>query len=97
MVCNLMFDIHTEWDRVSRDDILETEYRVVDQVKKLLSVAEASEVPFIVVTNELGMGIVPDNKLTRVYRDIAGRVNQMLAGAAHEVYFCVSGIPVKIK
>ena len=41
--------------------------------------------------------IVPENRLSRIFRDIAGRVNQMLAKAADEVYLCVSGIPVKIK
>jgi adenosylcobinamide kinase/adenosylcobinamide-phosphate guanylyltransferase len=43
------------------------------------------------------MGIVPENKLSRIFRDIAGRMNQILAKSADEVYFCVSGIPVKIK
>jgi len=43
------------------------------------------------------MGIVPGNRLSRVFQDIAGRVNQMLAKNADEVYFCVSGIPVRIK
>ncbi|MBN2796792.1 MAG: bifunctional adenosylcobinamide kinase/adenosylcobinamide-phosphate guanylyltransferase, partial [Clostridia bacterium] len=49
------------------------------------------------VTNELGSGIVPENRLARLFRDIAGRVNQYLAQAADEVYLVVSGIPVKIK
>jgi adenosylcobinamide kinase/adenosylcobinamide-phosphate guanylyltransferase len=56
-----------------------------------------SDIPFILVTNELGMGLVPENALGRIFRDIAGRMNQVLAKAADEVYFCVSGIPVKIK
>ncbi|WP_186803966.1 bifunctional adenosylcobinamide kinase/adenosylcobinamide-phosphate guanylyltransferase, partial [Salmonella enterica] len=49
------------------------------------------------VTNEVGMGIVPENRLARHFRDIAGRVNQRLAAAADEVWLVVSGIGVKIK
>jgi adenosylcobinamide kinase/adenosylcobinamide-phosphate guanylyltransferase len=51
----------------------------------------------IVVSNEVGLGIVPDNPLARKFRDSAGMLNQKMAQAADEVYFTVSGIPVKIK
>ncbi|MBN2396904.1 MAG: bifunctional adenosylcobinamide kinase/adenosylcobinamide-phosphate guanylyltransferase [Deltaproteobacteria bacterium] len=51
----------------------------------------------IVVSNEVGMGIVPDNKLARDYRDRLGFLNQRTARAADEVYLLCSGIPVKIK
>ena len=43
------------------------------------------------------MGVVPDNKLSRVYTDIVGRINQYIASISDEVYFVVSGIPMKIK
>jgi len=49
------------------------------------------------VSNEVGMGIVPDNMLARTFRDVAGRANQKAAAAAAEVYLCVSGIPMKVK
>ena len=51
----------------------------------------------IIVSNEVGMSIVPDNKLARAFRDIAGSMNQKIAGISDEVYLVVSGIPVKIK
>jgi adenosylcobinamide kinase/adenosylcobinamide-phosphate guanylyltransferase len=51
----------------------------------------------IVVSNEVGLGIVPDNPMARKYRDFAGMLNQKMAGAADEVYFTASGIPVRIK
>jgi adenosylcobinamide kinase/adenosylcobinamide-phosphate guanylyltransferase len=51
----------------------------------------------IVVSNEVGLGIVPDNPLARKFRDFAGMLNQKIAQAADEVYFTASGIPVKIK
>jgi len=51
----------------------------------------------IVVSNEVGLGIVPDNPLARKFRDFAGMLNQKVASAADEVYFTASGIPMKIK
>jgi adenosylcobinamide kinase/adenosylcobinamide-phosphate guanylyltransferase len=51
----------------------------------------------IIVSNEVGLGIVPDNPLARKFRDFAGMLNQKMAYAADEVYFTASGIPMKIK
>ena len=51
----------------------------------------------IIVSNEVGLGIVPDNPLARKFRDFAGMLNQMVARAADEAYFTVSGIPVRLK
>jgi len=61
--------------------------------------SEARRHPGVVifVTNEVGLGIVPAEPLARRFRDCAGRCNQIMAAAADEVYFLVSGIPVKIK
>ena len=51
----------------------------------------------VFVTNEVGMGIVPDNALARVFRDAAGTLNQMVAQAADDVILAVSGLPLKVK
>lgn len=51
----------------------------------------------VVVSNEVGLGIVPDNPLARKFRDFAGMLNQKVARTADEVYLTVSGIPMKIK
>ena len=53
--------------------------------------------PVILVSNEVGAGIVPENALARLYRDEAGRVNQQVAAAADRVIWMVAGIPVTIK
>ena len=53
--------------------------------------------PVILVSNEIGMGIVPDNSLSRMFRDIAGITNQALAGMADEVHVVISGIPLQLK
>jgi adenosylcobinamide kinase/adenosylcobinamide-phosphate guanylyltransferase len=51
----------------------------------------------IVVSNEVGLGIVPDNPLARKFRDLAGTLNQKVAAASDEAYFVAAGIPMKIK
>jgi adenosylcobinamide kinase/adenosylcobinamide-phosphate guanylyltransferase len=58
---------------------------------------EGDHPPFFVVSNEVGMGIVPGNAISRRFRDLAGRLNQEVAGIADEVYFVTAGIPVRIK
>ncbi len=49
------------------------------------------------VTNEVGTGLVPANKMGRLYRDLLGKANQLLAQQADEVYLMVAGLPVSIK
>ena len=53
--------------------------------------------PVVFVTNEVGLGIVPDNALARSFRDAAGIMNQTIAAAADEVEFVVAGLPMKLK
>ncbi len=97
MVSNIMLQKAMDWDSLSTEDVIEAEKDVDTEVDKLLDVIGKTELTFILVTNELGMGVVPPSALGRAVRDIAGRTNQKLARAADEVYLCVSGIPVRIK
>lgn len=97
MVSNLMLERAMDWEDISVKEVDEVEIRVLEEIKKLIDIAKKSETLFIVITNELGMGIVPPSMLGRAIRDIGGRVNQLLAREADEVYFCVSGIPMKVK
>ena len=75
----------------------EAEKQVMAEVKELIECIDRHEGIFIVVSNEVGLGLVPENKLGRVYRDLLGRANQLLAQRADEVYFMAAGIPAKIK
>jgi adenosylcobinamide kinase/adenosylcobinamide-phosphate guanylyltransferase len=53
--------------------------------------------PVVFVTNEVGLGIVPDNAMARAFRDHAGRLHQRIAAIAAEVYFVAAGLPLKMK
>jgi len=98
MVNNIMFeDPNLDWDGITHDEIDVIEEKIQNEVERLIEEVRRSGLTIIVVTNELGMGIVPENRLARIYRDIAGRVNQLLGSKADEVYFTVSGIPMQIK
>jgi adenosylcobinamide kinase/adenosylcobinamide-phosphate guanylyltransferase len=63
----------------------------------LAEVLQAQKSPVVLVSNEVGLGIVPDNALARRFRDAAGLMNQMIAQAADEVEFIVAGLPVRVK
>ena len=67
------------------------------EIEELVDCIDKHESNFIVVSNEVGLGLVPENKLGRIYRDLLGKANQLLAQHANEVYFMISSIPVKIK
>lgn len=74
-----------------------SEALILADVERLQTTLQAMVTPVIMVTNEVGMGIVPENGLARLFRDIAGRTNQALAVAADEVHVVISGIPLKLK
>ena len=71
--------------------------QVLAALEKVISAALQFNGTVIFVTNEVGDGIVPDNRLAREFRDLAGLVNQKVAQAADEVYLVVCGLPVEIK
>jgi adenosylcobinamide kinase/adenosylcobinamide-phosphate guanylyltransferase len=97
LVTNLMFAGMTPDDPAALPDFVEAEHRIDQQIDALIAGCQACPAPVYVVTNEVGLGIVPDNALARQFRDIAGRVNQRLAAAADQVYLVVSGLPLCLK
>jgi len=75
----------------------ECQEEILLEIKKLAEISFKVPAQVIIVSNEVGMGLVPDNTLGRVYRDILGRANSIIADKADEVFIMVSGIPLKIK
>ncbi len=78
-------------------DAAEAEAALRAEVDALLAAYAQSRAAWIVVSNEVGLGIVPAYPLGRVYRDVLGRANQVLAAAADEVLFMVAGLPMRVK
>ena len=74
-----------------------TEETMAGRCRELLDACGAFPGTVVFVTNELGMGIVPDNEQARLFRDCAGRMNQMIAAASETVTLVVSGLPLPLK
>lgn len=75
----------------------EKEAYVIETIKRLCVVCKEISPHVIIVTNEVGYGIVPDNPLARNFRDISGYVNQLIAKEADNVFLVTAGIETKIK
>lgn len=97
MTTNLMMDAGLDYDTADREALDAVEEQVHGEVARLLRWGRERSGRLILVSNELGMGLVPVYRFGRVFRDIAGRVNQQAAQAADRVVLMVSGIPVTIK
>lgn len=97
MVNNLMFKENIDYDQITPEQANQIEKSIKEEFEKLIEAIKQTNLYFVIVTNEIGMSPVAANKLTRIYTDIIGRMNQLIARAADEVYFVVSGIPMQIK
>ena len=89
-VNNLMFAADQRYQAFDED-------RVRTETQLMLAAAREHPGAVIMVTNEVGMGIVPDNASARLYRDLIGRCNQCVGLAADRVYLVSCGIPIQIK
>jgi adenosylcobinamide kinase/adenosylcobinamide-phosphate guanylyltransferase len=87
---NLLYQAHQEGGEV-------TEETIERRCRELIAVCDDLHGTIIFVTNEVGMGIVPDNPLSRRFRDLVGRCNQLMADTADEVIFVACGLPLTLK
>lgn len=96
LVSNVILQGVVEED-LDRVDGVAAQEQVEVELDGLLDVFRAGDVPWIVVSNEVGCGLVPPYPLGRVYRDLLGWANQRLAAEADQVYLMVAGLPLDIK
>ncbi len=89
----LLVDCLTLW----ASNILLAERDAEADIARLISAIGAAEGPLILVSNEVGLGIVPDNALARRFRDLAGTINQRVAAAVAEVQLLAAGLPLRLK
>lgn len=93
LVSNLLM-IFDDPETISLDDYLRT---IEDEVNLLLTMIQKSNADWFVVSNEVGLGLVPPYKMGRDYRDGLGRANQQIAAKADHVVFMVAGLPMVVK
>ena len=70
---------------------------VLSKIPDLIHAIDSVNSPLVLVSNEVGGGIVPENRIARLFRDLVGAVNQAVAAKADEVVWMVAGIPVIVK
>lgn len=97
LVTNNMFDHEVDYDTADMATVNAVEAAVADEIMSLMEMIRDMEMNLVIVSNEVGLGLVPSYRLGNLFRDIAGRMNQMIAGEADEAYFVVSGLPLKLK
>lgn len=78
-------------------NVMFAERNVDDEIDHLTAIIGARKSPLVLVSNEVGFGIVPDNALARRFRDLQGRLNQRVAACVHRVVLVVAGMPLVMK
>lgn len=89
----LLIDCLTLWT----SNVMLAEQDMDAATEALVAAIHAAPGTLVIVANEVGLGIVPDNALARRFRDCAGRLNQRVAAAADEVVLIAAGLPIKLK
>ena len=97
MISNIIFENEEiDWEKPEKNQLEKCDKNVKKEIQNLCKVFKNFE-NVVIVSNEVGMGLVPVYPLGRYFREIAGKMNQFVAEKADEAYFVVSGIPMKIK
>ena len=95
LVSNI-FSLHSEQALEQIEESV-LENQVTAEINELIECMKKVDARFIIVSNEVGLGLVPANRIGRLYRDLIGKANQTLAQYADEVYLMVAGLPMKTK
>lgn len=99
--CLTMFTsnhVFAHGDINTQEDFNRIESIILEELRLLLQdINNSNDKTVIFVTNEIGLGIIPENKLARYFRDITGRVNREVASAANKMYLTISGVTIELK
>jgi adenosylcobinamide kinase / adenosylcobinamide-phosphate guanylyltransferase len=102
-ICDLdeVLNAAERWDVVLLDSLTlwvsAREEQALTEFDRFLALAGDLSVPFLLVSDEVGLGVVPESEAGRRFRDLLGLVNQRAAAAAEEVHLCVAGVGIRIK
>lgn len=97
LTSNIMFDITKDMEKIPYEMQSLIEEKVLREIKTLVDEVNKKDYNLTIVTNEVGSSIVPEHHISRVFRDIQGRINQRIASISDKVYLVCCGIPVEIK
>jgi adenosylcobinamide kinase/adenosylcobinamide-phosphate guanylyltransferase len=94
LVTNILMGMNPDLDEL---DEAGSETAVSSEISALITTIQQSDAHWLIVSNEVGLGLVPPYPIGRLYRDTLGRANQQIAQAADHVYFLVAGLPMVVK
>ena len=97
LLMGVLYDEIPDADNCVLSEFDRVEEIVLKEIETIVDFARAQNKRLIIVTNEIGLGLVPAYRLSRYYRDILGRANRLAADLADKVVFLVSGIPLNLK
>lgn len=99
-VDTVLLDCMTLWASnilLAEENAARAEERLMGEIERLVERCRQGNVTLLVVSNEVGQGVVPAYPLGRQFRDVLGRANQLLARSADAVLYCIAGIPIELK
>lgn len=96
-VSRFLFEYTGEKSNITDDDFKAVFAAIQKTFSTLLTVVRDKDLDLLMVTNEVGSATIPMHKITRMFVDLQGMTNSFLAAHCDEVYWCVSGIPVRVK
>lgn len=97
MITNFMFSLNVDWESMSSEEEELVISKTIDYVDKVMKSVRERSIDAVFVSNEVGMGLVPPYPLGRIFRDVAGWVNQRIARESDLVYLVTAGIPQVLK
>jgi adenosylcobinamide kinase/adenosylcobinamide-phosphate guanylyltransferase len=97
LTSNIMFDMTENYEKIPVELQKGVEEKVLHEVEMLRNKIQTMNGSLVMVTNEVGYSVVPEDHVARVYRDILGRINQRIASLCDEVYLVVCGVPLRMK
>ena len=98
MITNILFEEEErDFDKISASEVEKLESEVIKELTNLVKAIRDEDKTLIIVSNEVGMSNVPSNRLGRIFSDISGKANQVLASLSDEVYVAISGLPLRLK
>ncbi len=97
LITNILFEEERDFDTISKEEIAGIEADVMKELGNIIKGARDGNKTLILVTNELGMSMVSSYRLGRIFTDMAGKANQLIASLSEEVYLSISGIPLRLR
>ena len=98
MITNILCeDEERDFDKISASEVEKLESEVIKELSNLVKAIRDEDKTLIIVSNEVGMSVVPSYRLGRIFSDISGKANQVLASLSDEVYVAISGLPLRLK